>query len=246
MMDTFNGALTLNQALLREMRDSPRVVERGLLVVLLVGLLVGGVNGVQVLLGTLNPERQLSIVRTQIEQSIEQQAQAATAPEQREILAIMRKNLEPGLAIAADVMALPTVLPRPVSALTRALGVIASQPLRYLGQLLLWVVFTHIAARWMGGTGKIQQMLGLGALSVAPHALDALAFIPAIGGGLSLIATVWGIVILTFGTSVAHQLTPSRAALAVLFFPMLALIVGVMACCVLFILVISSAGALAG
>lgn len=241
MMDTFNGALTLNQTLLHNLRESPQVVQRGLLVVLMVGLLVGGVNGVRTLMSGLNPEMDFAQLRDQFEQALDQQALAATTPEQRELIKAFRDNLEPGIALLREVNELPTPLPRPVGALFRGLGVFVSQPLNYLGSLMLWVVFTHIAARWLGGQGSIQQMLGLGALSVAPHALDALAFIPVLGSIVSVIAAVWGLIVLVVGTSVAHRLDTGRAALAVFLFPLIGAVLALLGCCVLFGLALSGA-----
>ncbi|NTV65063.1 MAG: YIP1 family protein, partial [Oscillochloris sp.] len=101
---------------------------------------------------------------------------------------------------------------------------------------MLAVVSTHIAARQLGGEGNIQQMLGLSALSVAPHALDALGFIPAIGATLNLIAWVWGLVILVVATSVAHRLDSGRATLAVLLYPLIISLLFLFGCCMLFII----------
>jgi hypothetical protein len=234
MMDTFNGALTLNRTLLLGLRESPNVVQRGLAVVLLVGLLVGGVNGVLTMLNALNPERDIAQVRTELENTLQEQAQLAPTPEQRAAIDVMVDNLEPGLEIWQAIIELPTPLPRPIGAIFRGLGAMVAEPLTYLGNLLLWVIFTHIAARWFGGQGNIQQMLGLGALSVAPHALDALAFIPFLGQALSLIASLWGLVILTIGTSVAHRLEIGRAIMAVVLFPLIGLVMAVLGCCLLF------------
>lgn len=234
MMDTFNGALTLNQTLLHNLRESPYVVQRGLLVVLLVGLLVGGVSGVRQILGGLNPAMQIAQVRQELDQALTQQALEAQTPAQREAVRLISENVEPALAIALAVGELPTPLPHPVGAIFQGLGVLASQPLSYLGSLLVWVVFTHIAARWLGGQGNIQQMLGLGALAVAPHVLDALAFIPFLGLPLWIVTVIWDTVIFVTATSVAHRLTIERSVLAVLLFPLLGGVLALLGCCLLF------------
>ncbi|MCG8346479.1 MAG: YIP1 family protein [Chloroflexales bacterium] len=239
MMDTFNGALTLNRTLLLGLHESPNVVQRGLAVVLLVGLLVGGVKGALTMLNAINPERAIATTRTELKNFVEEQAQLSSTPEQRAAIDLMEDNLEPGLEIWQATIELPTPLPRPVGAIFRGLGVMVAEPLTYLGNLLLWVIFTHIAARWLGGQGNIQQMLGLGALSVAPHALDALAFIPFIGQALGLIASLWGLVILTIGTSVAHRLEIGRAIMAVVLFPLIGLVLGVLGCCLLFFAIVA-------
>jgi hypothetical protein len=101
------------------------------------------------------------------------------------------------------------------------------------------VVLTHIAARQLGGQGTIQQMLGMGALSVAPHALDALSFIPVIGSTLGVIAWAWGLVILVVATGIAHRLDSGRATLAVLLYPVIGILLLMLGCCALFILALA-------
>ena len=244
MMDIFNGALTLNRTLLYSLRDSPYVVQRGMLVILLVGLLVGGVNGARMMLDELNPDRKIANLRFQLERAVTQQSVGATTPDQRRILQSIRDNIDPIIELVKARSALPRSLPRPIGAMLQGLGVLVSGPITYLSTLLLWVIFTHISARWLGGKGSMQQMLGLGALSVAPHALDALAFVEFIGGTLSMIASGWGIVILIVGTSVAHKLEIGRATMAVFLFPVIATVLTGLSCCILFmVLVMISAGA---
>lgn len=236
MMDTFNGALTLNQTMMRGLREAPDVVRRGLLVVLLVGLLVGAVEGIQLILNTGDPQRAVNLFSQQYEAFEQQLGLSANTPELRDLLRLLDENQAGVERLVADVAGLPTALPRPLSVGLQALGLMAGRPLSYLSGLLLAVIFTHIAARQLGGQGSIQQMLGLGALSAAPRALDALGFIPGLGGALGLIAFFWGLAILIIATSIAHKLDSGRAALAVLLYPLIGGLLGLLACCALFLL----------
>jgi hypothetical protein len=242
VIDTFNGALTLSQTLFRGMRESPDAVRRGLTLVLLVGLLVGGVQAISTMITNANPERVVADLETTLNQSIQQQSLGATSESQREAVRLLKENSEAALKLVRAVLELPTPLPRPVSTILQGLGLMVSMPLSYLGSLMLAVVLTHIAARQLGGQGTIQQMLGLGALSVAPHALDALSFIPNIGSTLGVIAWAWGLVILVLATSVAHRLDSGRATLAVLLYPVIAMLLLGLGCCALFILAIAGGG----
>jgi hypothetical protein len=239
MMDTFNKALLLNQRMFEELRDTPDVVRRGLMIVLMVGLLVGGVQGIQYTLLFLNPTSNLAQAREQAEENIEQMLLNSTDPEQREAFAIIRENLDSGFAVAETVLNLPTTLPRPVVAIARGLGVMVSQPLNYLASLLLLVIFTHIAAYRFGGQGNIQQMLGLGALATAPLVLDALTIIPAVATMIWFTARVWSLVVLILATSVAHRIDTGRATLAVLLFPVLGTLLVVCGFCGLFALLVA-------
>ncbi|MCS6881108.1 MAG: Yip1 family protein [Oscillochloridaceae bacterium] len=242
MIELFNGALTLNQRLMLGLRESPDVVRRGLLLVLFVGLLVGAVTGASALLDTATPERTVATVREFVEAQKRQIALSPNADQLQPLLRFVNENEEAFYALLKDLIALPTPLPRPFGQVFQWLATTVSTPLSYLAGLLLTVIFTHIAARQLGGQGHIQQMLGLGALSVAPHALDALTFIPGLGPVLGLIAWGWGLVILVVATSVAHRLDSTRATLAVLLYPVLLGLVGVLLFCGLLFVVVSLAG----
>jgi hypothetical protein len=242
IIDIFNGALLIKQDLFVTLRSSPLLVQKGFMIVLLVGLLVGGIDGIRTMMSTLNPERDFARLQEELEASINQQAMNAQTPEQRMILGAISENIESGVALLRDVTLLPTPLPNAVGAVFRGLGVVVSRPLGYLSSLLLAVVCIHIAAGWLGGRGSIQQMLGLGALSVAPRALDALHFVPVLGSALGFLSLAWSVVILIIATSVAHELESGRATFAVFLFPLIGALIGLLACCGLFFLGVIAAG----
>ncbi|MCX7789787.1 MAG: YIP1 family protein [Chloroflexaceae bacterium] len=239
MIELFNGALTLNQRLLLGLRESPDVVRRGLTLVLFVGLLVGAVNGASTLLNTATTERTVATVREFVEAQKRQIALGPNADQLQPLLRFVNENEEAFYALLQDLLELPTPLPRQFGQAFQWLATTVSTPLSYLSGLLLTVIFTHIAARQLGGQGHIQQMLGLGALSVAPHALDALTFIPGLGPVLGLIAWGWGLVILVVATSVAHRLESTRAILAVLLYPVLLGLLGFLLFCGLLFLAVA-------
>jgi hypothetical protein len=242
VIDTFNGALTLNQVMFRGMRESPDMVRRGLLLVLLVGLLVGGVQAISTMISTSNPDRVVAEVSDALDQSLQQQALGATSDSQREVVQIIKDNKPAILDLVRSLIELPRPLPRPVGLVLSGLGLMVSMPLNYFGSLILAVVLTHIAARQLGGQGTIQQTLGLGALSVAPHALDALGFVPVIGSTLGVIAWAWGLVILVVATGVAHRLDSGRATLAVLLYPLIGVVLLTLGCCVFFLFALVGGG----
>lgn len=240
MIDTFNGALTLNQKLLADLRDSPFVVRQGLLVVLFVGLLVGGVNGVRTLVYGLDPARQAQEIRLQkaeLEEGLREMSNSTREMTQRRMIEIYLENLDSGFALAEQLAKLPTPLPHPAGIIAESLGVVASQFFIYLGWLLPLVVIVHLSARALGGQGSIQQTLGLGALCVAPHALDALTFINIIGPVIGIVAWTWSFTVLVTTMSIAHRLTSERSLMAVLLFPILGSMLCLMGCCLFFSLI---------
>lgn len=240
MIELFNAALTVNQTAMRSLREAPDVVRRGLAVLLFVGLLVGAVQGASAAITNISPERSVASIRAQVEQFTEALVTSPTADPR--VVQFINANEEAFYALLDDVLRLDAPLPRGVRVGFEWLASVVSTPLSYLAGLLVAVTVTHIAARQLGGQGSIQQMLGLGALSTAPHALDALAFIPGLGFTLGLIAWVWGLVILVTATMAAHKLDSGRATIAVLLYPLLLALLGLLAFCVLLALSLAAAG----
>jgi hypothetical protein len=242
MIELFNGALTLNQNVMRGLREAPDAVRRGFLLVLFVGLLVGAVNGVNGLIQSRTPEQVVTTIRTELERQMDQLVLNSDDPGIQELTRIVNENEEPFFELLTAMLTLPTPLPRPVGLAFQLLASIVSTPLSYLSGMLLAVVATHIVAKQLGGQGHIQQMVALGSLSVAPHALDALAFIPAIGPAISLIAWAWGLVILVVATTVVHRLDSLRATMAVLLVPLLFSLLAMLAFCSLIALALAAGG----
>ncbi|HMQ30743.1 MAG TPA: YIP1 family protein [Chloroflexaceae bacterium] len=242
MMELFNGALTLNQDRMRGLREAPDGVARGFLLVLFVGLLVGAVNGVSGLIQNATPERAVAALRAEVDRQVDQLVLTSNDTTTQELTRIVNENQEPFFSMLEELIALPTPLPRPVGLAFQLLASVVSTPLSYLAGMLLAAVVAHVAARQLGGQGSIQQMVALGSLSVAPHALDALAFIPGIGPTLGLVAWIGGLVVLMVAPSVAPRLDSLRAALAVLLYPLLLGLLAFLAFCVLVAALIALAG----
>ncbi len=111
--------------------------------------------------------------------------------------------------------------------LARLFGALMT-PVGLVVQWLLLGLVSHVAARQLGGTGKLGQTLGATALSASPHVLAVLTAVPLVTVP-SLLLTVWGLLIAYRGVEVAHDLPWPRAALAVLAAPALILLLAVSA-----------------
>lgn len=242
MMELFNGALTLNQNVMRSLRESPDAVRRGFLLILFVGLLVGAANGVSAMIQGASPERIVTTIREQFDRQVDQMVLSSNDAGTEELTRLINANEEPFFQLIEDLLTLPTPLPRPVGLAFQFLAAVVSKPLSYLAGMLLAVTCTHLVARQLGGEGQIQQMVALGSLSVAPHALDALAFIPGLGPMLTFVAWFWGLAILVVATAVTHRLDSMRATVAVLFLPLLLILLGFLSFCLLFAVLVALAG----
>lgn len=86
-------------------------------------------------------------------------------------------------------------------------------PLTLLMQWLVFGLVSHVAARALGGHGKLTQTLGATALVAAPRLLLILTVIPFVAVSQLLLA-VWALLITYRAIEVVHDLSWQRAAWA--------------------------------
>ena len=102
-------------------------------------------------------------------------------------------------------------------------------PIALVVRWLIYGVLAYLFARWLGGTGDFSETLGVLALAVAPQALNALNLIPFVEVG-SLVS-VWAILCAYLGLKTAHQLRWNRAMYATVLPFLLVIAVAVLAGC---------------
>jgi hypothetical protein len=73
-----------------------------------------------------------------------------------------------------------------------------------LGGFLAYAIWVMLAAKLLGGTGRLQEFLGTTALSGLPYLLLVLEKVPCLGGLLGLVAWVWSTLIWIAATAVVH------------------------------------------
>jgi hypothetical protein len=96
---------------------------------------------------------------------------------------------------------------------TAALGIITTP----LGLVIRWLIYgllAYLFARWLGGTADLSETLGVLALAVAPQVLNVLTLLPFVEMG-NLVG-VWGILCAYIGLKTAHKLPWTRAVWATL------------------------------
>ena len=203
LLSTARGAITLDIPTLVRFRDTKDTFRRGLIILVLVGLILGAVEFAVVFIGGVfgpPPGAELAEARQNLDQILRFMPPEAAQAVEGQILSIFESVIEIGQGIAA----LPTPLPRPVGNLFEALGAWLSQPLAMLGAFLAYGIWVMLAAKLLGGTGRLQEFLGTAALSSAPYLLLVLGWVPCLGSVLGLVAWVWSIVIWVGATAVAH------------------------------------------
>ena len=102
-------------------------------------------------------------------------------------------------------------------------------PLGLIGRWLISGLLAYLFARWLGGTGDLSETLGVLALAVAPQALNVLRVFPFVEVG-SLVS-LWAILCAYVGLKTAHKLPWSRAAWATLLPFILVLVIMLLAAC---------------
>lgn len=109
-----------------------------------------------------------------------------------------------------------------------ALGIIGTP----LGLLIRWIIYgllAYLFARWLGGTGSLSQTLGVLALAAAPQMLNVLNVLPFVG--LGNLVGVWHVLCIFVGLRVAHGLSWQRSLWATLLPFILGLVLVLIAAC---------------
>jgi len=202
MFNTIRGAITLNIGTLARFRDREDVFRRGVTILVLVALVVGVVAFAVDFIGGLlaTPEAEIARVTQVFDQVLKVMPSDAAAAFKKQFLA----NFEAGAEIALSVEALPTRLPKVVGAFFEALGAWAQRPLAMLGSWLGYGIWVMLAAKLLGGKGRLQEFLGTAALSSVPYLLLVLEKVPCLGSILGIVAWIWSILIWVVATAVVH------------------------------------------
>jgi hypothetical protein len=240
LLNTLWNASLLRSEAFSSFRDRRDVFFQGFLIIVFVSLLVGlpafAGNVVKAAQPRLS-EAQLEEATAEMERGLKQVEPllgfmpAEGRQQLDEIFLVVRAWIAAGVEISN----LPTVLPRPLGALMQAFGQWLSLPFGKGGfpltsvSLAAWFgygLWVMLLAKLLGGRGTLAGFFGTSALYAVPHLLTFFAWVPCLGGILSLIAFLWGIVIYVKATMVSHGLTAGRA-LAAVFLPMLVIVLAV-------------------
>jgi len=102
-------------------------------------------------------------------------------------------------------------------------------PIALVVRWLIYGVLAYLFARWLGGTGDLSETLGVLALAVAPQALNALNLIPFVEVGN--LVSIWAILCAYLGLKTVHKLRWNRAMYATVLPFLLVIAVAVLAGC---------------
>lgn len=223
-------ALTLKPEPYRRLAAEPSL-RRAVLIVLAVGLLLGLVQAL-VALPTLvrdpvaDVEAGLAGFRAGLDSARRGMAEQMT-PEVAAVFDLIDQSIEAFRPYLLRLVAIPAPLPSFVGRFFGWLGNWLSQPFALLAKWLGISIWILLFARLLGGRGGLLPYLAASSLSVIPHLLAAFSFIPCLGGVLTAVGSIWGLVIQYKAVETTQNLSSGRAVAAVLLPYVLFLIVGV-------------------
>jgi hypothetical protein len=221
------GGLLLDPRAYRAQRDHPAGLRRGLVLVLLIGLLVG----VAALIGNLG------------ESLTQPDPEVASDVILRGLMSMpwYQDALEESPEVAASfeqAFAQPGAFSFTPSPLSSALTAVLT-PLFSLAGWLISGTVVHIAAKAFGGAARFGQTLAVTALASSASLLGLVQIVPyaeQIPGSLGLASGLLGLIATYVGVREAHGLPAWRSFWAVLIGPLLLTVLAVaLYCCVVFV-----------
>jgi hypothetical protein len=227
-MDGFGGSLRLGwRALLlqedayEEMRTTANPVLKGLIFIVVVGLVIALLNLVGAALqwaSTPDLTQIKNIVLIYLKEMPWWGEVVRAAPN---FPAEFQRSYDLGWQIFPRLFGAPDIGGAALAIITTPLGLV----IRWLIYGLLAYLFAH----WLGGIGDLSETLGVLALAVAPQALNLLRMMPFVELGSAV--AVWGILCAYVGLKKAHALSWDRAAWATALPFILVLVVLLLAGC---------------
>ncbi|MBC7263882.1 MAG: YIP1 family protein [Chloroflexi bacterium] len=213
-------ALFLRDEAYVEMSNDEQPLRKGLVLVILVGVLVGFVGVIGTTLewastpsfAAMKQAIWETIAQSEWYQMLQQEAPEALHP--------MKQYYDLGWRIAS------LFAPNPAGAILNVIFI-------PVGLMISWVIYSvlaHLFARLLGGTGDLGRTMGCTALAISPNLIGLVKVLPYIQ--LGSVVGIWVLVCDFLALKAAHQLVGWRAFWAALL-PLvtLCLLFGLLACC---------------
>lgn len=216
---TARDALMLKPEPYERLGHGKASIRQGVAIVAVVGLIIGVVAAVVALPGLFrSPAAAVDDFFNGITQALNQFRAfgGQTSPELQQFLDIYKRSMESFRPFVDQIMAIRAPLPPFFERFFAWVGVLITRPFALLAGWLSISIWIMLFARLLGGRGGLVHYLNASALSVIPHLLGVLAFIPCIGGLLALVGSIWGLAMQYKAVQVTHGLSQGRAIAAVL------------------------------
>ena len=212
------GALFLQEETYAKMRDDARQVVKGLIFILMVGVIVAVLAFIGKLLEwSTTPD--LSNLSNIVLQEIQTTQWYRSMASNLQALQNFQQYYYLWWQIFGGLFG--------VNLVSAIINVIIN-PIVHVLRWLIYGVVVFLFAKMLGGKGTLGQTLGCTALAVAPEALGAIQFLPYVQlGGIA----IWGLICTYIGVKVSNQMTPWRAFWATLLPFILLIVLGILFGC---------------
>lgn len=234
------GAILLRDDAYHSLKSAVDVFERGLLILLAVGLIVGAVHGTVEFVTRLtkSPLANIAEIENFMTMYMRMFAEEMTPEEQALFEDLVGDYIRMIMEIIRKIEAIPTLLPRPIPHLLEVLGVFLSTPFGMMSTWLMYGLVVFVFSKLLGGSGTLQQMLGLTALAWVPGLLNVLGFIPCLGVIIGLVALIWGFVVYVKAAAVANDMDMGKALVAVLAPVLTVFLLAILLFAIIFVLIV--------
>jgi len=215
------GALFLDSEAYEEMRSLSSPFIKGLILIVVVGIVIGLVGTVgQTLEWASKPH--MNQIQEIVSRHIVQMEWYKLASQDPEFVRTFKQLYDMGWRIFPAMFGAPN----PAQA---ALSIILN-PITWTVTWVVYALLAYLFARMLGGEGSLGQTFGCTALAVAPRLLNLITILPSIEiGG---IVTTWALICNYLGVKTAHRLSWGRAfwatILPLVLLGLLALILGIL------------------
>lgn len=215
------NALLLKQEAYEEMRGAINPALKGLILVVVVGLVIALLNLVGTTIEWASTPNMSDIKDTVYHYLVQMPWYEEVLSEEPDFPQVFREWYNFGWQIFPRMFGAPDLG-------VAAFGIIGTP----LGLVVRWFVYgllAYLAARLLGGSGNFGQTLGVLALAVTPQMLRALTLLPFLE--MEGLVRVWGVLCAYLGLKTAHKLSWGRAAWATVLPYILALAVMILIGC---------------
>ena len=210
LLSTLARTLILDDSAYQEWRERPNLFLRGIVLIVLVSMIAGLLSFVLILWGEIRPVAQ---VEREIRRSLEAQSRFNPYLQDPETQKMITDFVLP---MVSDIANVRTPLPRGIGGFLKAISRWLSQAMISIGGWMFYGALVLIVVNLLGGSAKLPDFLGMVSLYAIPGLLALFQPIPCLGGLLTFVGAVWGILIYIKATSVIARLDAGRAIVAVI------------------------------
>ena len=222
MFGTLMRTAILDDAAYQEWRERPNLFLRGIILIAIVTLVAGLITFAVNLVVNVRPV-QVTEIEAGIQEAMKWQYRFNPGFQDPEIRAMVERTMHVVTSMIADIVEVPSPLPRAVSGFFQSFGSYISRVLTALGGWMFYGALVLIVVNLLGGSAKLPDFLGMVSVYSIPGLLGLLGPVPCLGALLSLLGAIWGIVVYVKAVSVASDLDIGKSVLAV-FAPVIALL----------------------